>query len=186
MISIFLIFYMTITCRMAGGGFGAHILPHRLTWLPEALFSLPFGMIWFDLTWQGVAAGLFAWAWVYAWMQSATAPGLHWGDGNYDPNRTSTLKPFVDWLNNLTIRKWKIGPHYDPSTAAYCRLYMAVKGFLISLPVGGIVLMVLWPLSYEIGYRFRGKVSFDPHAVSELCAGASAALSILIFNAIIQ
>jgi hypothetical protein len=107
-------------------------------------------------------------------MQSATAPGIHWGKGGYNPNRTSTLKPFVDFINTLSIRKWRIGPHYDPSTVEYCRLYMGVKGFLIGLPVGGLPLAILWPLGYELGHR-SGRED-----LIEFLAGSGAGIAISI------
>lgn len=155
---ISLLAFMGITSRQAGGGFGAHRLPRWLTWLPEVLFAIPFGLPLFLLLVPHVGSlallpAFLAVAWSYLWMQSATAPGLHWGKGGYNPNRTSTLKPYVDFLNNLRVGKWSIGPGYDPSTAQYCRLYMSVKGFLIGLPVGGIPLAVFWPLGYELGHR---------------------------------
>ncbi|MCZ6898071.1 MAG: hypothetical protein O7D95_05110, partial [Betaproteobacteria bacterium] len=58
----------------------------------------------------------------------------------------------------------------------YARLFMAVKGFLIGLPVGGFTMMILWPLGYEIGNK-AGK-----HWLSETLAGAGAGLSIILFR----
>ena len=203
MMSIFLFLYMILTCRMSGGGLGSHILnkrgavgddgkdlggvmPWNLTWVPEFLFCLPFGVplsiFIYSLTTNPIyacASLILAAGWSYAWMQSATHPALQWGD---DPargmNRPRTLSPLVNWISD------SLG--FERGDINYCRTWMAVKGFLIGLPVGGIVLMILWPLAYEGGYRLRGKVSFDPHAFTELAAGTGAALSILIFIAIIQ
>ena len=178
-LSLGLLLYTGITSRQSGGGFGAQYLPSKLTWVPEVFFAIPFGLpiallLYPIIGWYAAIPAVLCFVWSYMWMQSATAPGLHWGRGGYNPNRTSTLKPFVDWLNTLTFRKWKIGPHYDPSTAAYCRLYMGVKGFLIGLPVGGLPLAILWPLGYEIGDRVRS------HTVSETTAGIGAGVAILI------
>lgn len=183
MINLFGIVFQGIMARMAGGGLGAHHLDKfKITWLPELIFSIPFGVAFGYATtllnipeYSSIGLGILGMAWTYIWMQSATAPGIHWGKGAYNPNRTSTLKPFVDFLNTMSIRKWKIGPRYDPSTAAYCRLYMGVKGFLIGLPVGGFPLAILWPLSYEIGNRFNS------HALAEFLSGIGAGIAIAIF-----
>ena len=198
-----LMFYMAIVSRMAGGGLGAHLLnergavgddgrdlggimPWNLTWVPEVLFSIPLGvpcaLITYWLTTNPLLALLsliLAAGWSYGWMQSAPGPALQWGDDPEDGmGRPRTLSPVVNWISD------SLG--FERGDINYCRTWMAVKGFLIGLPVGGVVLAVLWPLAYEGGYRLRGKVSFDPHAFTELAAGTGAALSILIFNAIIQ
>jgi len=169
-----LIIYMAICAGYAGGSLPySNILDKEIeifgkkinfTWLPEAFLALPFGFMQ-----DGYITGALAIAWSYALIQSATAPALHWGQGGYNPDRTSTLKPFVDWLNGKTIKA-------DPSTAAYCRLYMGVKGFLIGLPTGpgAIITAVLWPSSYEIGHRMKW-----PHWTKECLTGAAAAVAIL-------
>lgn len=119
------------------------IMPFSLTWLPEAFFALGFVYALFPLIgWYALIAFPIS----YAGMQAATAPGLHWGKGGYNPNRTSTIKPIVDWINKHTFK-------VDPSTREYCWLYMGFKGFLITLPVGGAG-AILWPLGYEAGERF--------------------------------
>lgn len=165
MIDLLIIPVMGVLSAWSGGSlWPAQYLPKRLTWLPEAVFALGFGYAVFPLI--GYYA-VIAIIWSYAWMQSATGPGLHWGDSGYRPDRTSTLKPFVDWIN----RAFK----FDPSTANYCRLYMSVKGFLIGLPVGGLPLLVGWPLGYEIGYRLGS------NTIREFAAGCFAGLSIYLF-----
>ena len=175
MINLLGIVFQGIMARMAGGGLGAHHLDKfKITWLPELIFSIPFGVALGYATtlldipeYSSIGLGILGMAWTYVWMQSATAPGIHWGKGAYNPNRTSTLKPFVDMLAKPL--------DLDPSTAAYCRLYMGVKGFLIGLPVGGIPLAILWPLSYEIGNRFNS------HALAEFLSGIGAGIAIAIF-----
>lgn len=173
--SILVVLFMAVTSRQSGGGLGAKYLPKNLTFIPEVLFAVPFGVtlslcLSIYSPWVYIPLGCIAAAWSYVWMQSATAPGLHWGDGNYNSDRTSTLKPFVDFLNRYVKA--------DPSTSQYCWLYMAVKGFLIGLPVGGLPLMVLWPLGYHIGYKLRGYISRD--FLTEFLAGAGAGISILV------
>jgi len=165
MINLLIIPILGILSAWSGGSlYPSQYLPKKLTWLPEAGFALvsaaPYlwlpGYWW--LTYFPVAV------WIYAWQQSSPAPSLHWGDLNhYNPDKKSTLKPFVDWLNNL-------GPNYHPSTVNYCRLYIAIKGLLITLPVGGIGL-----IGYPIAYGFKN------HTFREMGAGASAGLSVYIF-----
>jgi len=136
----------------------------NFTWVPELLFAIPFG---FCVPWY---ASIFAIAWSYLWMQSATAPALHWGKGWYNAKRTSTLKPFIDLVNKYTLKA-------DPSTAAYCRLYMGIKWLLICLPCGiyapvGALVAVL---AYEGGARFEW-----PHGVTEALTGFGAAVAIIL------
>lgn len=153
--------YMALTSGWSGGSlWPSQYLPAKLTWVPEAFFALGIGYALYPLI-GGYA--VIAVIWSYAWQQSGTAPMLHWGTAAYNPARKSTLKPFVD-----AISPW------HPSTVQYCRLYAAVKGLLITLPVGGLGI-IGYPLAYELGYRA------GHHAVSECGAGFSAGLSIVIF-----
>ena len=176
--NVLLIFYMAVTSRMAGGGFGAHKLPKQVTWLPEVLFSMPFGAIWFYIlgpTLVGAGAFVIATAVSYIFMQSATWPALRWESHEPNLNRTATLLPISDWIAD----KFDV----ELGDEAYSWIYMGVKGFLITLPVGGVVGAILWPLGYELGSHAKGRVEkygLDPHAFSELFAGAGAAISILI------
>jgi len=179
MIYILIVVYMAVTGRMSGGGLGAHLLnkrgtvgpdgkdlggiaPFNLTWLPEVLFSLPFGWVLSTIVgpWGWLAA-----VWSYVCMQTSTEPGFNI---NYKENKT--LIPYV----NAIAKVLGIKPH----TLNYMRLWNAVKGFLIGLPVGGVVLAALWPLGYEIGRRVKR------HEVSELLSGAGAGISICIIVAL--
>lgn len=176
------IIYMAVASRMSGGGLGAEILPSRdeggkmpfnMTWLPEVFFALGFGITLANVA--PIWCGALAAAWSYIWMQTGHGAVLHWGKlDEYDPTRKQTLSPVVDWIAQ------RIGIVSD-TEVNYCRLFMAVKGFLIGLPVGGVVLAILWPLGYEIGARLRGKISSDPHAVAELVSGAGAGVAIVLF-----
>lgn len=167
MIDLLIPYTMGVLSAWSGGSlWPSQYLPKKLTWLPEAAFACFFGYA----LWPLIGAwSLLAVIWSYAWMQSATAPGLHWGDPeHYNPEKTSTLKPLVDWLSP-----------WHSSTVQYCRVYMAVKGFLIGLPVGGIPLAILWPLGYEIGNRVKN------HTVSEAASGFFAGIVVCIFRTII-
>jgi hypothetical protein len=150
----------------------------NFTWVPELLLVIPLGFL---VPWY---LSLFTITWSYLWMQSATAPALHWGQGGYNPDRTSTLKPFVDFwaiggkVKIPAIKKIKFkgyvihfnGFGYHPNTVQYCRLYMFVKWFLICLPTGFLapVGAVGAVLAYEGGARFKW-----PHGVTE-CLSALA------------
>lgn len=178
MIELSLPFYTAITARQSGGGLGANRLPDWLTWLPELAFAVAFALPWLTILsgwWLLCLPAIVAWS--FLWMQTATAPALHWGKGGYNPNRTSTLKPFVDRLAG-----WL---RLAPDGVGYCRLYMAVKGFLIGLPVGGLPLAVLWPLGYELGNRWRSPSWLGHNGLTELLSGFGAGLAILLFTFLI-
>lgn len=166
MMNWLLVPYMAITARQSGGGLGAQYLPRWLTWLPELFFAAGFGLAAFQ--YGGLAAAVIATAWSYIWMQTGHGTVLQWGrDPSQAEGRTQTLTPVVNWLAE------RFG--FTLGDVNYCRLFMAVKGFLIGLPVGGLPLAILWPLAYEIGVRVKR------HEVSELLSGAFAGFSIVLF-----
>lgn len=177
MIEAFVTLWMAVTSRQSGGGLGAERLPRWLTWLPEILFAAGFGLAAFQ--YGGWIAAPVATAWSYIWMQTGHGAVLHWGTYPlYSLARKQTLSPIVDSL----AARFGI----EVGSTAYCRLFMAVKGFLIGLPVGGVPLAVLWPLGYEIGNQYKARVR--PHAglqrkgaaLAELMAGAGAGLAICL------
>lgn len=117
----------------------------------------------------------------YLWMETGHGIVLTWGGllPYAQRFRTQTLSPVVDWLaDKLGIQKVQEDGY--SRTLNYCRLFMAVKGFLIGLPFGGVFLALWWPASYEAGARLRGKVPFDSHALTELVAGAGTGIHIKI------
>jgi hypothetical protein len=174
MIELLYIPYQAITARMSGGGLGAHVLDRfKATWLPEVFFALPFG---FALSQVVGPWGWLAAVWSYLWMQTGHGVVLPWGKAlQYtDKDRAQTLSPFVDWLSDR-LKIQKVQSDGYSKTLNYCRLFMAVKGFLIGLPVGGISLAVFWPLAYEIGHRL------DNAALKEWLAGTGAALAVILF-----
>ena len=154
---------MAILSRQSGGGLGAQHLPSWLTWLPEMFFALVFGAVWFPLIgWWA----LVVMAWAYIWMQTGHGNALAWGGKHYNPDHTNTLSPFVkklaDWFG------------FEYSSTNYARLFMAVKGFLITLPIGCLGVL-LWPLGYEIGNRAGDT------AISEAVAGAGIGINLVLF-----
>lgn len=98
-------------------------------------------------------------------MQTGHANALPWGDlSAVNPDRENTLSPLIKFL----ARRFAITNY----TVNYARLFMAVKGFLIGLPVGGIITAIYWPLGYEIGN------ACNSHRMSEFVAGAGAGVSV--------
>ena len=201
MIYFILIAFMAVASAYAGGSLPGSgwlnkkgekdgKMPFDMTWLPELLFAIPFGVLFgmilnlFDAaTWLIVVAGVVVTAWAYIWMQTGHGVVLGFGKPRAptaDPNRRQTLSPVVDWLaDRLKITKTQ-GDAVNSPTVAYCWLFMGVKGFLIGLFAGGVPLAVMWPASYQAGAWLRGRVSFNAHLVSELLAGAGAGVAIAI------
>lgn len=179
---LLLILTMGFLSRLAGGGFFAPLLNKLgVNWLPELLFALPFGLA-FGSMFTGyvpsIVATAFAWAWSYVFMQSATWSFLDWTgeEGKDYGDRSFTLKPIVDFIAK------KFG--FKLGDEGYSWISAGVKGFLIGLPVGGFSLAILWPLGYEIGSHFKGRVEkygLDPHAFSEFFAGMGAGVAICLF-----
>jgi len=166
MINLLIIPYMAVMAAWSGGSlWPSQYLPKRITWLPEAFFAL--GVVY--ALWPILGPwSLLAGAWSYAWQQSATGPALQWGrDPVHAMARPRRLSPVINFISD------RLG--FERGDVNYCRTWMAVKGFLITLPVGGIVGAVLWPLGYEVGHRV------GRHVVSELLSGAGAGVAIVLF-----
>lgn len=152
----------------AGGSLVGHSL-FPFTWMPEAFFALPFVyVLWKPLRHYAWLAGI----WVYLFFQSATWPILPWWkEGVRSLDRDSTLKPIADWIAGL------FDVRFD--TEAYAWIYAAMRGFFITLPVGGTGALFS-PLAREIGSHF------SHHAITECLEGAGFGLSILIFSYMVR
>jgi hypothetical protein len=122
--------------------------------------------------------GWLAAAWSYAWMQTGHGVVLPWGKALQfiDKDRRQLLSPVVDWLADMLKIKKTQADGYS-KTLNYCRLFMAVKGFLIGLPVGGILLANLWPLGYEIGNRMKNAELKEYIS----CTGAGLSVSVFLY-----
>lgn len=137
---------MAVLNGWAGGSlWPAQHLKGFWTNAPELLFA------------AGIAYGsytLFGWIGLlgvlsYFPLQSGTWIILPWRTkGVRNLTRGATLKPISDWI----AKRFNI--EFD--TVAYAAIYAAVKGFLITLPIGGAGLVYM-PLSYEIGQRISEK-----------------------------
>lgn len=108
----------------------------------------------FDLTWVLKAAVFAASAAVsYAGIQSATWAYLKWeGYGKPDNPRKSTLRPLNDAIGK--VLGYKLGDE------GYSWIWAATKGFLITLPLAGIG-MVLLPLGKELASHVWKRVPGD-------------------------
>lgn len=164
-LSIIFIIAMGVLGRLSGNGFGQK---WGVSWLPEALHSLPYGVA-LGMIADALGAGFLASMALasigavisYAGMQSATWMFLRW-ESHDDPNteRSSTLKPIVDWLAS----RWG----YKIGDEGYAWVAAGVKGFIITLPIGGVG-AITWPLGYEVGSHLKGRVE-DYTAYSEFFA----------------
>ena len=168
---LLLIPYMAIMASYCGGSFPLKV-KWPVSWMPELLFGLGVFAALYDVNiLYAVLSSIVA---AFA-MRAATANGLHWGDGEYKKERDTWFSPFVNWLADQG--------HIDYSSAAYCRLYMGVKGFIMTLPIGGLG-AILFPLGYDLGHMLKGKVK-DSNLYRELFSGTGVALSIILFKVVL-
>lgn len=172
MTSLLFILLMAFLARASGGGWPAPWLSEKIKWdgLPELLFGLAFGIALYIVS-GSVWCGLAVWIWSYAWMETGHGDVLQWGRYRNATRETHTLSPLVEFITD------RLG--FQCADKNYCRVYMAVKGFLIGLPVGGILLAVLWPLAYEINRGREKENLYD--GLDEMLSGAFAGISILTF-----
>ncbi|MCG8345105.1 MAG: hypothetical protein MI685_08110, partial [Chlorobiales bacterium] len=154
----------------------------NLSWLPELFHSMPyaFALGWainqlYDDFWITNISMLIGLMVSYAGMQSATWMFLKWethDDANFD--RTSTLKPVIDKL--ASIFGCKLGDE------KYAWIACGVKGFITTLPVGGVFGAILFPLGDEIGTHIEKRATkADPFIFREFLRSALGSISILIF-----
>lgn len=176
---------MAYLARSAGGGqFG------RSVWspLPEMLFGLVIGAaVWLNAGhWYcGAAAAL----WSYFNMEA--------GHGNFYAMKGSQgtriqkleLFKFPQWTRGQFVwvqsTRWGFRPLYeklfgDITHPGYSWFMMGVKGTLIGLPLFpfGLLLAVLWPASYYLGFRI---IKRDP--APEWYSGGSAGLCVALYLA---
>lgn len=159
---------MAILSAWSGGSlWPSQYLNGFWTNVPEILFALCFGYATYGVIgWWCIIPAI----WSYIFMQTGHANALAWGNGNHNPDRENTLDPLVKWLCG------KLG--IEIYSRNYCRLFFAVKGFLITLPVGGLG-FILWPAGYELGNRLKN------HTVSELASGFGAGINVSLFLMVI-
>lgn len=179
-----IIIYMTLLAAFAGGSLpGSQLLnkkgrldskgkdkggisPVDLTWLPEMLFAVGIGYTFYNIlgyfelcTHIKVVGTLLSVIWSYLWMQTGHANALSWGK-NADPNRKNKLTPVVEFFYRKGFGR------------GYSATFFSVKGFLLTLPVGGLGALY-WPLAYDLGTLLEeyGVPNKHAHPVSELLSG---------------
>lgn len=164
MIYFLIIFWMGITAGWAGGSIYGHKWFGRFDFMPEVLFSLPIVYALFPIIgWWGLLAAV----WVYVFFQSGTWPILPWDkEGVRSKTRSATLKPIADWIARRVVIEF--------DSEAYAWIYAAMRGFFITLPVGGLGLITS-PLSRELGSHQSN------HGVTEVIEGAGFGLCVVIF-----
>ena len=158
---------MSIFSRMSGGGLGARHLPKGL---PELLFGFCFAINAY--VHFGPIVSILAWIAALLFMQTGHGTAFHMGrHPEYAIDRKQFLSSFVDPL--CRFLKITIG------SAAYCWIFMGLKGALIGISGGyqGLLLGILWPLSYEISWRLRNGT-----ALGEWLSGVSAGMILLMEN----
>lgn len=113
----------------------------------------------------------------YAGQQSATWAYLTW-TGHPDPEtaRKSTLRPMNDFIAGL------IG--YKLGDEGYSWVWASTKGFIITLPIGGIG-AITFPLGHELGSHAEGRLPGNPNMWKEQASGWGLALACIIYLAFV-
>lgn len=124
----------------------------------------------------------------YAGKQSATWGFLNWTGHKKDKNndgiiddrdgRNSTLRDWNNWVSSLF--NWKLGDE------GYSWVWAATKGFIITIPVGGITGLIFFPLGHELGSHADGRLFGDPNMWKELISGAALGLGCVVFLSVIK
>lgn len=175
-----LLFIIPVLCAVlhaeAGGSFFvANHLPEWLTWLPELLLALVVGLCsYIGFGWIGLVGTAVS----YAGIQAATWAYLKW-EYNPTPNtkRSATIKPVVDFFAKML--DFKLGDE------GYSWIWAAVKGFIITLPVGGTG-VITFPLGHEVASHADGRLPGDPNTWRELVSGFAIGLSCLLFIGVLN
>lgn len=167
---LLLIPVMSILARMSGGGLGADKIWGRL---PELLFALVFSLASFKL--YGVW-----WVSVLFFIESYFA--MEMGHGTfyemkgyvYSEVNGKPRKQLIEYF----VRPFYFGNIEDPLYSWVC---MAVKGFLIALPLGLLspINAIMWPLSYWIGVKIIKNIEYGEWFSGGL-SGFLIAVSLLI------
>lgn len=115
----------------------------------------------------------------YAGQQSATWAYLMWtGAPNKYRNRESTLRPTNDFIAGL------LGFPYG--SEGYSWVWAATKGFIITLPLGGLPGAVLFPLGHELGSHAKGRLPGDPNMWKEFASGLGLGLACVFYLIIVS
>jgi len=153
--------------RLSGGGFFAPKLEEKIKFggLPEIAFGFALNLPWL-LSGHWLVYILTS-LWSYGWMETGHGPAMRMGENpsSAQSGRKVFLSKVVDKVCNkfgFMLGGWQ-----------YCWLLFGLKGFLIGLPLApwGLMLAVLWPLSYFVANRV-----FNKNEIAEYMTGAFAGL----------
>jgi len=123
-----------------------------------------------------------------AGKESATWAYLRWtghtedkdGDGVITDadGRDSTLFGFNNWIAKLF--------GYRLGDEGYSWMWAMTKGFIMTLPVGGITGAIFHPIGHEIGSHAKGRLSGDSNMWKELTGGGiGIGVPVIIFASIV-
>lgn len=169
---------MAFLSRMDGGGFFApRLAAMGLKFLPALLFAACVALPFF----HHPLTALVVLAFSYFAKNTGHGVVLGWGSANPQARgRRQFLSPLVDLIaNKLKIVDTDVN---GDATIAYCRLFMAVKGFFIGLPLFplGVLMAVFQPLAYELGNRRLKIKGVEPAVISEMLSGAFMGLIVAV------
>lgn len=149
--------------------------------VPEAISAITIATVgvtgWYNLIGFQALYVILGWvagiALAYAGIQSATWAYLRW-KSHKDPNttRSSTLKPLNDFIGKLF--------GYRLGDEGYSWIWAATKGFITTIPVGGIGL-ITFPLGNELGSHAEGRLPGDPNMWKELAGGLGLGLACVLW-----
>ncbi len=181
MIAALLIPCMSILARMHGGGLGGEYLKKKglrplLRLIIALLIASPYFLNdHYVIAMLSATGAYIASFFVFVSGHGIVLPwGRDWTTLNPDAaaeirnGRTEDLQPYVDEIAKAL--KIKIKGDDGLYSLNYCRLFMAVKGFLI----GGFLTAIIWPIAYEIGART------NRHELAEFISGAGLGLNIYL------
>ena len=134
-------------------------------WLWDLLFALIIGSAFFVSS-NNFVMSVLAVIWSFLWKRTGHADAL--SDNVEHPNRDNSLTPYV-----LKIASWF---KWERNSPQYDHLFWAVKGFLMTLPIGGTGAIAL-PLGFYVGRKSKWR----PDICGELLQGFLIGVGVLIF-----
>lgn len=147
--------------QVGGGPLGVKLQPKGLAPLLNGVIVLP--IVISVLVHFGILYAIAALFWSALWLNTGHATAYDMGR---DPSiaqsgRKEFLSHVVDPICNLL--GWPLGG------TKYCWLFMGLKGLLVGLPtlIVAPLFVVLYPLGYDLGYRFPLCQWFNQHIAKE-------------------
>ena len=114
--------------------------------------------------------------WCAVWFETGHKDPLSWGRPSPSPVRDNTLTPIALFIAG--------GFGWHRTGIQYARLFMAIKGFLFTLPIGGGG-AIAYPLGYEVGEKVLRDFSRDrlgdPDTIREILAGVFIGIAVCLF-----